>query len=106
VVNHLKSCQEVGKQILFGFYSRVLTGLHGFFQRINWTWFPGWHWFFPKYRIFLSGDQVSGSGAVVQGIGVFVFIGLRSSTITVQICKTLNGHGTYFDQAMFNFDQR
>lgn len=25
------------KANITGFYSRVLTGLHGFFQRINWT---------------------------------------------------------------------
>jgi hypothetical protein len=101
VVNHLKSCQEVGKQILFGFYSRVLTGLHGFFQRINWICFQVGVGFFPGIGSFFPGV-----GAVVQGIGISVFTGLTSSAITEQICKTLSGHGTYFDQVMFNFDQR
>ena len=87
--------------MLFGFYSRVLTGLHGFFQKINWIRF---------FRLALVFSYVSdlsfqgsgfGIGGGCSGDWISAFIGLASSTITVQICKTLSRHGIYFGQAIF-----
>jgi len=50
--------------------------------------------FFLSIGSFFLRIKVSGLGAVVQRIGISVFIGLTSSTITVQICKTLTGYET------------